>query len=117
MIRRVALVLVFASLAWTTVPRLWQLAREASSLAPLGRAARRARVNGPVVEDVKRIKRALPPNEPVALIGRIDDAILANYYGYPWRSRDYRTLDDYRAMAGQPRRPNKIVAVGNSGAR
>lgn len=117
MIRRAALVLVFASLAWTSVPRLWQLAREASSLAPLGRAARRSRVNGPVVEDVKRIKRALPPNEPVALIGRIDDAILANYYGYPWRSRDYRTLDQYRAMAGQPGRPNTIVAAGSSGAR
>lgn len=117
MIRRAVLLLVFVSLAWTSVPSLWQLAREASSLAPLSRAARRVRVNGTVVEDVKRIKRALPPDEPVALIGRIDDAVIANDYGYPWRTRHYRTLDEYRAMAGQPGRPKTIVALEDSGAR
>jgi hypothetical protein len=117
MIRRAALILVFLSLAWTTAPQLWRLARQATSLAPHSRAERRARVNGKLVAGVERVKRELPPNEPVALLGDPGFIIFANYYGYPWLSRDVVTLDNYRAAAGQPRRPNTIVVVGDDGAR
>lgn len=117
MIRRAALILLLASLAWTTAPQLWNLARQATSLAPLSRAERRARVNGKLVAGVKRVKRELPPNEPVALLGDPGYIIFANYYGYPWLSRDVVSLDNYRATAGQPRRPNTIVVVDEDGAR
>lgn len=109
--------IVLLSLAWTTAPQLLHLAREATALAPLSRAERRARVNGAIVESVRRIKRVQPPAEPVALIGSVDDTVLANYYGYPWLSRDFLTSDLYRAMAGQPRRPNTIVSVSSGLAR
>src|SRR5216117_1180566 len=84
--------LLLLSLAWTTAPQLLQLAREATSLAPLSRSQRRARVNGSLVEGVRRVKRSLPPNEPVALIGPPGFIIFANYYGYPWLTRDVGTL-------------------------
>jgi len=109
--------IVLLSLAWTTVPQLLHLAREATTLAPLSRTERRARVNGAIVEGVRRIKRAQPPNRPVALLGPSGFIIFANYYGYPWLSRDLGTLDTYRAAAGQPRRPDTIVVVDESGAR
>jgi hypothetical protein len=108
---------VLLSLAWTTAPHLLHLAQEATTLAPRSRSERRARVNGAIVEDVRRIKRVLRPAEPLALIGSVDDTVLANYYGYPWHSRDFLTSDLYRAMAGQPWRPNTIVNVSNGSAQ
>lgn len=113
------LLLLLFSLAWTTAPQLLRLALEAHELQPLSLAARRARVNGPIVAGVRQVKRALPPGEPVALIGPLHNyspLIFANYYGYPWVSRDYAGLDHYRASAGDPARPRTIVAVSDAGA-
>ncbi len=109
--------IVLLSLAWTTVPQMLHLVREATALAPLSRSERRARVNGAIVEGVRRIKRVQPPHAPVALLGPSGYIIFANYYGYPWLSRDLGTLDTYRAAAGQPRRPDTIVVVDDRGAR
>ena len=114
--RRLACILIFASLAWTTAPQLLHLARESFELQRLPLAARRLRVNGPLVASVKRVKRSLPPGEPVALIGperNFSPVIFANYYGFPWTSHAYAGLDHYRATAGDPRRPRTIVAVGD----
>jgi hypothetical protein len=114
------LAILLVSLGWTTAPQLLRLVVEAHELQPLSRAARRARVNGPVVASVGQVKRTLSPGEPVALIGPVGNyapVIFANYYGYPWASRDYAGLDHYRAMAGDPLRPKTIVAVSDAGAR
>src|SRR5258708_22251761 len=111
--------LLLLSLGWTTAPQLLRLALEARELQPLSRAARRARVNGPIVARIEQVKRALPPGEPVALIGPLHNyspLIFANYYGYPWVSRDYAGLDHYRASAGDPGRPRTIAAVSDAGA-
>jgi hypothetical protein len=108
---------VLLSLAWTTAPQLLHLAREATTLAPLSRRERCARVNGAIVEGVRRIKRVQPPDKPVALLGPSGFIIFANYYGYPWLSRDYGTLEGYRGAANQPRRPGTIVVVDDRGAR
>src|SRR5258708_15805008 len=113
------LLLLLLSLGWTTASQLLRLALEAHELQPLSRAARRARVNGPIVAGIEQVKRALRPGEPVALIGPLRNyspLIFANYYGYPWVSRDYTGLDHYRASAGDPGRPRTIVAVSDAGA-
>src|SRR5258708_13817918 len=84
--------LLLLSLGWTTAPQLLRLALEAHELQPLSRAARRARVDGPIVSGVLQVKRALRPGEPVALIGPLHNyspLIFTNYYGYPWSSLHY----------------------------
>jgi hypothetical protein len=119
-LRFVVLLILLLSLARTTAPQLLQLVVDAHDLQPLTQAARRARVNGPIVADVARVKGALRPGERVALIGPVGNyapVIFANYYGYPWISRDYAGLDHYRALAGDPLRPATIVAVSDAGAR
>src|SRR5258708_34341687 len=111
--------LLLLSLGWTTAPQLLRLALEAHELQPLSLAARRTRVDGPIVSGVLQVKRALRPGEPVALIGPLHNhspLIFANYYGYPWVSRDYAGLDHYRASAGAPGRPRTIAAVSDAGA-
>src|SRR5258708_35091285 len=111
--------LLLLSLGWTTAPQLLRLALEAHELQPLSLAARRTRVDGPIVSGVLQVKRALRPGEPGALIGPLHNyspLIFANYYGYPWVSRDYAGLDHYRASAGDPARPRTIFAVSDAGA-
>src|ERR1700686_3279966 len=86
------LLILFLSLGWKTAPKLLRLVREAHALQSLSRAARRARVDGPIVASIEGVKRALPPGEPVALIGPLHNyshVVFANYYGYPWTSRNY----------------------------
>lgn len=114
------LLILLVSLGWTTVPQLLRLLREARALQPLSRAARRARVDGPIVASIEQVKRALPPGEPVALIGpplSYSHLVFANYYGYPWTSRNYADLDLYRLIADDPLRPKAIVVVSDTGAR
>src|SRR5258708_31011065 len=77
------LVILLVSLGWTTAPQLQRLVVEAHELQPLSRAARRARVNGPIVASVAQLKRSLPPGQPVALLGPVGNyapVIFANYY-------------------------------------
>src|SRR5258708_31594934 len=64
--------LLLLSLGWTTAPQLLRLALEAHELQPLSRAARRARVNGPIVAGGQQGKSAPPPPEPGALLGPLD---------------------------------------------
>jgi len=116
-VRRFAFIVLFVSLAWTTAPLLLHMARESFELQGLPLAIRRQRVNGPIVAGVRGVKKSLPPGEPVALIGperNFSPVIFANYYGFPWTSREYAGLDHYRATAGDPLRPKTIVAVGDT---
>jgi hypothetical protein len=119
-VRRAALPLLVLALAWRSAPQLLELVRGAWQLQRLPFGARRARVNGPLPADVAKIKAAIPYDEPIALIGPGDNdwpAIFANYYGYPWRTRLYRDLDEYRLATGDPARPRHIATVSDAGAR
>jgi hypothetical protein len=95
---RAAFVIVFASLVITTLPALVRLPR-------------RPRVNGTLVEDVERVKRAVPASESLALITKreADPALFAAYYLYPRRTRIYASgLTAYR-NADVRTRPRAIV--------
>lgn len=112
---RVAFAVVFASLAWTTLPRFVELTTRSIELMPLSREQRRSRVIGPFYDNVARLRSELPPDQPVALmIKRSDDvypAIFFNYYNYPRQSRIYATLGAYR---NDPGRAQIILNVDES---
>ncbi len=109
---RVAFAVLFASLAWTTLPRLVTLAAEAVDLMPLSYEQRRSRVIGSFYDVVTRLRSELPPDEPVALLIKrtsdITDAIFFNYYHYPRPSRIYPTLGAYR---NDPNRAQIVLNV------
>jgi len=114
LIPRVAGALLFLSLAATTLPRLVALVNNARILLPLRYDARREKQMGPWYASVQALRRALPANEPVALVTTprdVDAAVFANYYLYPIRSRLFRGRNDYRNSANDPALPKTIVAV------
>jgi len=94
---RAAFIIVFASLVFTTLPALVRLPR--------------ARSTGTLVADVDRIKRAVPPSEPLALVTKkdFDAALFAQYYLYPRRTKIYAGFEKYR-NADVATRPQTIVA-------
>ena len=86
--RRLALLVVFVSLAWTTVPRLAVHVRDASRLQELTLEERRVRMFGAIYESMRRIDAALPPGAPLALVTStrredIDAALFFAYYIFP----------------------------------
>ena len=85
--RRLALLVVFGSLAWTTVPRLATHVRDAWRLQDLTLEQRRARMFGALYESIRRIDASLPPGAPLALVAEeredIDAALFAAYYLFP----------------------------------
>jgi hypothetical protein len=110
-IRRVLFFVVLACAAGASLPRLVTLVREARELRPLRYKARRDRTLGAFYASVKN----LDGDEPLALISpnaNDDAAIFANYYLYPRRTMIFRGIDDYRANAGNPKRPASIVRAG-----
>lgn len=109
--KRVLFALLFASLAWSTAPQLFSLARRALSLRPKPYGARRAEVNGELYSSAEAINRLLPRSEPLALVSAGNDsyAIFASYYLYPRRTRIYGNFDIYRIDAVNPKRPKTIV--------
>lgn len=85
--RRLALLVVFASLAWTTFPRLAAHVREAARLQDLTLEERRVGMFGPFYESMRRIDASLPPGAPLALVTNrredIDAALFFAYYVFP----------------------------------
>ena len=112
MIRAGALALLFFSLAWTTAPRLLELARQGVDLLPLDREQRNSRVHGSFYDALREIDRRVPRGEPLALMVRsqsdVDVATFANYYLYPRPTRIYSELGQYRL---DPKRPKTIVRI------
>src|SRR5688500_19209193 len=98
--RRVAYVVVFLSLAWTTAPQLLRSAGESLRLLPLSPAQRRTQLFGGFYESVRRIDATVPKNEPIALVLEravdVAPALFLNYYLYPHPSKLYFGLDAYR---------------------
>jgi hypothetical protein len=110
---RVAFVIVFVSLLFTSAPALVKLARRAWEALPLDEAQRR----GPMFTSTEALRKT---PEPLALIcdpNETDPALFVNYYLYPRRTRIYKGIDNYRNSANDPSRPRTIVAVRSSGAR
>jgi len=115
---RIAGALLFLSLAVPTLPRLIAIANNARTLMPLPYEARRERQMGPWYASVEKLRRELPPNEPIALVASPHDndaAVFANYYLYPIRTRLFIGRNGYVNATPDPTRPKTIVAV--SGAR
>ena len=111
---RIAGALLFLSLAATTLPRLIAMVGTARTLLPLTYSARRERLMGPWYASVKALRTQLPAGEQVALIAAQrdhDDAVFANYYLYPIRTRVFLGRDDYRNATPDPTRPKTIVTV------
>jgi hypothetical protein len=114
LIPRLAGVLLFLSLAATTLPRLVALVSNARALLPLRYDARREPQMGPWYASVKALRRELPANEAVALVAAprdVESAVFANYYLYPIRTRLFRGRNEYRNSANDPTLPKTIVAV------
>lgn len=111
MTRRIVFAVVFLSFAWTSVPRLVKLARQAAYLRNFSIEERRLRVIGPYYESVARLRSSLP-DEPVALVLRnaedISAALFFNYYTYPRRTVIFKSLAAYRAAK---ERPGRLVRV------
>lgn len=115
---RIAVALLFLSLAATTLPRLIAIVENARTLMPLPYEARRERQMGPWYASVEKLRRELPPHEPIALLASphdIDAAVFANYYLYPIRTRLFAGRNIYVNATPDPMRPKTIVAV--NGAR
>jgi len=114
---RIAAALLFVSLAASTLPRLIALVNDARTLLPLPYEARRERQMGPWYVSIEKLRRELPPNEPVALITTrrdIDSAAFANYYLFPRHTKLFIGRNSYRNAAYDPTKPKTIaVATGN----
>lgn len=112
LVRRLAFVLVFVSLAWTTVPGLAHGVRQALDLWPLSLTERRARLFGPFYESVLRVGATLPAKQPVALVleraDDVDPALFLNYYLFPRPAKLYFGLGEYRM---DPKGPRRIVRI------
>jgi hypothetical protein len=116
---RIAGALLFLSLVATTLPRLIALVNTARTMLPLRYDARREAQMGPWYASVKKLRRQLPANQPVALIAAprdIDSAVFANYYLFPIRTRLFVGRDNYRNAANDPTLPKTIVAVSSARA-
>lgn len=103
-VARAAFVIAFLSVAVTTAPALVALLKEPR--------------RDPLHEDIEKIKRAIPPSEPLALITKkeTDPALFANYDLYPRRTRVYAGFASYR-NAPVATRPKTIIAVDYDRAR
>jgi hypothetical protein len=109
---RIAGALLFLSLAAATLPRLIALVENARTLMPLSYEGRRERQMGPWYASVQKLRRELPPDEPVALITAsrdIDSAVFANYYLFPIHTKLYIGRNNYRNAANDPALPKSIV--------
>jgi hypothetical protein len=114
LIPRLAVLLLFFSLAAATLPRLIALAETARSMMPLTYEARRERQMGPWYASIEALQKSLPKKDAVALIAAPRDndaAVFASYYLYPVRTRIFSSRDDYRNATPDPTRPKTIVVV------
>ena len=88
-----AALLLFASLAAPTLPRLARIAKDDRKLAPLPMRERRLAVFGSFYESVLRLKKTLPPDAAVAITTRdqrdVDTALFLSYYLYPRKTQVY----------------------------
>ncbi|MEA2568070.1 MAG: hypothetical protein QOI24_71 [Acidobacteriota bacterium] len=118
MTRRVLAAILFASLAWTTVPALLHLAREAAALRKLPLGDRRALVTKGFSRATRDVLASTAPNERLALVprydhpGESDAAVFFNYYAYPRATRTWSGLSAY-ALDADPRRPANVVGFGD----
>jgi hypothetical protein len=116
-----AFAVLFLSLAWTTVPRLTEVMREAAGLSGLSREERRERKFSPFYASVKRIDEVIPKNEPLALVlSHASDsgaALFFNYYTFPRRTKFYVGLEAYRTDSSGPRRIVRIDGNQSAEAR
>lgn len=111
---RAAAALLFVSLASSTLPRLIALVNNARTLLPLPYEARRERQMGAWYASIEKLRRELPPNEPVALIAArrdIDSAAFANYYLFPRHTKLFIGRNSYRNAAYDPTKPKTIALV------
>jgi hypothetical protein len=111
---RIAVALLFVSLAASTLPRLIAIVNNARTLLPLPYDARRERQMGPWYASIEKLRAELPKKEQVALIAPprdLDAAIFANYYLYPIRTRLFAGRNAYRNAAPDRTRPAIMVAV------
>ena len=119
--RRLAYVAVFVSLAWTTVPQLARLSREALRLWPLSPVERRTAIFGDFYDSVRRVRAGVPDREPLALVLEravdVGPALFLNYYLYPQPAKLYFGLDAYRLDWKGPRRIVRIDVSRSPEAR
>src|SRR5438093_1482160 len=80
-------VLLLASVIIPTLPRLVEMLRIARELWPLPIEARREKLMPESYAAIEKIRREVPPNERIALVGvsrpSLDEALFVNYYLYP----------------------------------
>jgi len=120
-LRLVILAVVFASVAWTTLPQLTALVKLAFDLRPLSLAGRRERLMGPFYASARALNRELPPNEPVAIVARSsaegDPSVFLNYYLAPRPTRLYANGWRQYGDDTSKGRPRTIVLVEGYGVR
>ncbi|HUP61773.1 MAG TPA: hypothetical protein VNA69_15285 [Thermoanaerobaculia bacterium] len=94
-----------------------RLVRETIALAPLAYEERRARVAGPFYSSLRSVRAELGANETAGISMRdtrrdVTNAVFANYYLYPHRTRFFGSLDDYRVMVlVDPAHPKRLVRI------
>jgi hypothetical protein len=111
---RLAVALLFLSLAASTLPRLIAIVNNARTLLPLPYEARREKQMGPWYASIEKLRAELPKKEQIALIAPprdLDAAIFASYYLYPIRTRLFAGRNAYRNAAPDRTRPAIVVAV------
>jgi hypothetical protein len=114
--REVCFVILLASLAVPTLPRLVELLKVARKLKPLPMHARREALLGDFYRGVEQLRREVAPGERLALVRlATTDSVFVNYYLYPQPTRTYRSRWEY--AFDRNKGPERIVQIDGGAPR
>lgn len=106
-------VLLLATVIIPTLPRLVEMLRIARELRLLPIGARREKLMPDSYAAIEKIRREVPPTEPIALVGvsreSLVEALVINYYLYPHPTRVFR---DRWAYLIAKEKPGVLVRLG-----
>ena len=113
--RELLYVLLLASVIIPTLPRLVEMLRIARELWPLPIEARREKLMPESYAAIEKIRREVPPNERIALVGvsrpSLDEALFVNYYLYPHPTKVFRDRWTYLIAK---EKPQVLVRLGST---
>jgi len=108
-------VLLLASVIIPSLPRLVEMLRIARELRPLPIEVRREKLMPDSYAAIEKIRREVPPNEPIALVGvsrpSLHEALFVNYYLYPHPTRVFHDRWAYLIAKEKPR---VLVRLGST---
>jgi hypothetical protein len=115
--RQLLFTALLASVVIPTLPRMLTMMRLARQLWPLAMDQRREVVGGEFYRAVERLRREVPPQEPIALVATrpsdVGESLFVNYYLFPHPTRSYRDRMIY-GMLNPKDRPRTIVTLSGA---